>query len=80
MLLIRAVKYNSLVSYLLAKEEAKTPLSSPLWDGQWRLLFAGLSKRGCANLYCSLLRPVLVAAVTYIGQRDDLYRLTHRPI
>lgn len=30
--------------------------------------------------YWLLLRPVLVTAATYIGQRDDLYRLTHRPI
>lgn len=30
--------------------------------------------------YWLLLRPVLVAAATYIGQSDDQYRLTHRPI
>lgn len=67
MLLIRAVEYNSLVSYLLAKEEAKTPLSSPLWDGQWRLLFYSPLEEGVCE-------PILVTAPTSIGRCCDLYR------
>ena len=59
MFLIRAVKLTpEFHIFLLKKKRNKTPLFSPLWDGQWHLIF-----------YC----PRGGAKRTSTGRRSDQY-------